>query len=102
MRISDWSSDVCSSDLEFADIAVEIGAERQRIGFEMADGRNVEGELPGLFADDRVRIDERTVRIALQRARTALLDRAARFHFELSAAGAGRARDGRIPFPTRF
>src|SRR3546814_1665208 len=51
---------------------------------EMADGRNVEGDLPGLFADDRVRIDERTVRIALQRARTAVLDRAARFDVERS------------------
>src|SRR3546814_8961193 len=102
MRISDWSSDVCSSDLEFADIAVEIGAERQRIGFEMADGRNVEGDLPGLFADDRVRIDERTVRIALQRARTAVLDRAARFDVEMAVAGAERDADGRIRFPEQI
>src|SRR3546814_18818713 len=68
----------------------------------MADGRNVEGDLPGLFADDRVRIDERTVRIALQRARTAVLDRAARFDVEMAVAGAERAADGRIRFPAQF
>src|SRR3546814_7965863 len=68
----------------------------------MADGRNVEGDLPGLFADDRVRIDERTVRIALQRARTAVLDRAARFDVEMAVAGAERDADGRIRFPEKF
>src|SRR3546814_12844935 len=68
----------------------------------MADGRNVEGDLPGLFADDRVRIDERTVRIALQRARTAVLDRAARFDVEMAVAGAERDADGRIRFPEQF
>src|SRR3546814_1141860 len=39
MRISDWSSDVCSSDLEFAQVRRELGAGFVRIlGYFREDG----------------------------------------------------------------
>src|SRR3546814_8822605 len=32
MRISDWSSDVCSSDLDALDVGIEVGEEALRLG----------------------------------------------------------------------
>src|SRR3546814_20302456 len=36
MRISDWSSDVCSSDLEPAELSRDIGAALRMPGYQMA------------------------------------------------------------------
>src|SRR3546814_6309351 len=44
MRISDWSSDVCSSDLFVGPVAVELGDERldrTRIGIPLRVERNI-------------------------------------------------------------
>src|SRR3546814_17493929 len=41
MRISDWSSDVCSSDLDTRGVAANIGR------------RRLAGDVLSLFADDR-------------------------------------------------
>src|SRR3546814_12549433 len=51
MRISDWSSDVCSSDLFGVEPGAYTGAQRQRLGrFERADGGTLfldeVGDLP--------------------------------------------------------
>src|SRR3546814_21128107 len=54
MRISDWSSDVCSSDLELGQESVEARGESERERFErggpggvVARGLGVEREEPG-------------------------------------------------------
>src|SRR3546814_8179055 len=52
MRISDWSSDVCSSDLE-AVLLVEQADEHADDDREIKRGDRDAGDHPELFADDR-------------------------------------------------
>src|SRR3546814_1616814 len=52
MRISDWSSDVCSSDLvRGGDICAVVGIEGFEIGDTIADAENPEA-LPGIQIDE--------------------------------------------------
>src|SRR3546814_15319775 len=92
MRISDWSSDVCSSDLElfgeiFDDLAVEILAAEEgvavgRLHLEHAvadfEDRNVEGTAAEVI--DRDRLVLRLVEAIGERCRGRLVDDAQ--HFE--------------------
>src|SRR3546814_13419979 len=62
MRISDWSSDVCSSDLLLRQVADEIG-----VGLEMLDGateRRLASDLTEVIADplfDRMRPEPQAI-----------------------------------------
>src|SRR3546814_11129957 len=81
MRISDWSSDVCSSDLEFEAVALRLAAigieaeavddgEQLNIGPVDVKGRGVDREAPvgGLRLDPRFIADQRIRAIGLRRA----------------------------------
>src|SRR3546814_6444999 len=59
MRISDWSSDVCSSDLIVGDVIVEAGAERE-IFIGVAVVERIEREDP---AGDREAVDHRILEL---------------------------------------
>src|SRR3546814_3235347 len=59
MRISDWSSDVCSSDLRLPPLLV-FGLERPVAGRDAEVRRALEdGEVRRLLGDDRDRLDRR-------------------------------------------
>src|SRR3546814_3267670 len=75
MRISDWSSDVCSSDLAIAELARDIDVDRNaREGFEPIFGDHA-GVEAGAARDDGDAVDLRQVEIHL-RQRDGLFERA--------------------------
>src|SRR3546814_20142186 len=47
MRISDWSSDVCSSDLQFAQVSATLFAENQKALNSASDSRPGRGGMRG-------------------------------------------------------
>src|SRR3546814_9923623 len=53
MRISDWSSDVCSSDLDIGDILVSPEFDRPAAQFELRL-KTAKPAVPGIFAETPV------------------------------------------------
>src|SRR3546814_14844298 len=86
MRISDWSSDVCSSDLKYAIVVAEQGSFRRA-----ADVLN----LPQSTVSRRIQILERTLGVPLfERSRTGARPTLAGERFMREAAvGAGHLRE---------
>src|SRR3546814_1587656 len=53
MRISDWSSDVCSSDLNLKPSIMELGGKSANIIFDDADfDQALDGALLGIFSNN--------------------------------------------------
>src|SRR3546814_4021130 len=65
MRISDWSSDVCSSDLTDAMTTDEAGAERQEIPLAAGRFQHFVGIDAHAFEDQCQFVDQRDVHVAL-------------------------------------
>src|SRR3546814_5015602 len=69
MRISDWSSDVCSSDLQLYRNAIEQAkpdAERES-GFQERDAPRMEGRLKSMDKRYDAKVDKAIMALRLQR-----------------------------------
>src|SRR3546814_10753555 len=86
MRISDWSSDVCSSDLEVGRVKDRIAAleEEER---RLSDGLdNLLSQLPNAPADDVPEGLDETANVELRRVGEQVRPNSAKEHFELGEA----------------
>src|SRR3546814_13161096 len=86
MRISDWSSDVCSSDLRwnFGRLDIELGANRIAFAAQRIDQRFQFRQTRRIGAEERILVDARPVATAAMN-RADLFDATANLGAELLA-----------------